>query len=241
MIIQMNVYGILPIAGSASRIGGIPKFLLPCTTRTTLIEHTLTKFNKASITNIVAGVTELNNLLLKPFDIEKHVVSTKTMTETVSILLQKCNPTDSIVKNILMMPDTYFTLGDELTTMVEMLDTYKIVVLVWKIQDYQIGNVGQCEIINRELVDCVDKDPSCEYEYMWGTIAWTSDMNSFIDPSWSTIGELLRLAKTRNIAVGSVLVDSIYYDCGTYSEYFRMIKDSYIPAEINIKNNNVSA
>jgi UTP-glucose-1-phosphate uridylyltransferase len=222
----MNVYGILPIAGTASRISGIPKFLLPCIGNTTLLRHTVNKLNKAGVTNIIAGVTEINNLLLKSFDIDKHVVSTRTMTETVSVLLRNLKSEECIVKNILMMPDTFFTLDNELKTMIQMLDKYKIVVLVWKIQDHQIGHVGQCRIINDEVVDCIDKDPLCKYEHMWGTIAWTSDINYLIDPAWSTIGELLRVAKNMNIAVGSVIVNSPYYDCGTYSEYFRMIKNN---------------
>ena len=50
-------------------------------------------------------------------------------------------------------------------------------------------------------------------------------MNKYIDPSWQTIGELVKIAIRLNIKIGAIKMDGVYYDCGTYTEYFNMIKE----------------
>ena len=220
----MSILGIIPIGGNASRMSGIPKFLLPSPSGNTLLDNTISHFHKNNIFNIASGVSEINNLILKNNkDIQRLVVDTKTMSDTVVQILSNFG-SPQIKKNILIMPDTYINIENQLGKMVKLLDKYKIAVLLWNIQDYQIGKVGQCNILDNEVVDTIDKDPTCNYKHLWGVIGWTSDMNTLIDPSWSTIGELLRKANELNIKIGSIVVDDLYYDCGTYFEYFNMIK-----------------
>ena len=222
----MEVIGLLPIGGNATRMNGLPKFLLPCINQTSLLQNAIHNFQKHNITRILAGLSDINTFLLKNnTDIEKYTVNTKTMTETVKILLDKVNLSTSLSKNILIMPDTYFKMNNELDKVIQLLDSYNIVVLVWKIQDYQIGHVGQCDIVDNEVIDIIDKCKTCDYQYVWGCIAWTSDMNKYIDPSWQTIGELVKIAIRLNIKIGAIKMDGVYYDCGTYTEYFNMIKE----------------
>jgi hypothetical protein len=51
-------------------------------------------------------------------------------------------------------------------------------------------------------------------------------MNKYISPEWETIGELIKKAIELNIKVGCIESESDYYDCGTFDEYFKMIKNS---------------
>jgi hypothetical protein len=214
--------GLIPIGGNASRMKKLPKFLLPCKEETTLLEHTIDHFQKNGINKIRLGVSKLNKTFTELYEHEKVVVNTSTMTETICEILR---PEDE--KNIMIMPDTYFTLKDELIRMENMLDNYNVVVLLWKIADYQKGKLGQCEIYKDEVVNVRDKDKDCMYEYFWGVIGWTKNMNVFIDPSWSTIGCLISKTIDLNLEVGYIIMeDSTYYDCGTFSEYFKMIYDT---------------
>ena len=219
--------GIIPLAGNASRIKNIPKYLLPCKSDYTLIDNTIEHFNNNNINLLYAGVSDNNNFLLqKNNKLNKLVVDTKTMAETVYLIIQSLAKTYyEKHNNILIMPDTYFKINDEISILKRYLESYKIVVLVWNIKDYQIGKVGQCKIENDEIVDIIDKDPSCTYEYFWGVIGWNNDLNKYIDPNWETIGNLIEKAIELKINVKAVLCKSNYYDCGTFQEYFKMIKN----------------
>ena len=114
---------------------------------------------------------------------------------------------------------------NEINLVKQYLDVYKIVLVCWKIKDYQIGKVGQCKIVNNEVIDIVDKDKTCSYPYFWGIISWNSNLNNIINPEWQTIGDIVKEAINNGIAVRAIISDSDYYDCGTFDEYFKMIKN----------------
>ena len=219
-----DIQGIIPLGGNATRMNNLPKFLLPCKVNYTLLDNAIDIFNKNGIFNIISGVSETNNYILKNNNkINKVVVKTKTMAETVYNLV---NIENKSKKYVLIMPDTYFSIKDEINDMMNALNTYQIVVLLWKIKDYQIGKVGQCKIENGFITDVIDKDVNCDYEYFWGCIGWNSSLNKYINPGWETIGDLIKKAIELEIPVGAIICnDSYYYDCGTYPEYFKMIKN----------------
>ena len=222
-----NIFGIIPLGGNATRMNNLPKFLLPCNMGITLLDNTINIYKNNNIFNIIAALSESNDYILKNNNkMEKIVVNTKTMSETIYEMMKHIDITnyDRTYKNILIMPDTFFKIDNEIANMKNMLNSYDIVVLVWKIKDYQIGKVGQCNIINNKLVDVIDKDVNCNYEYFWGSIGWNSNMNKYIDPSWETIGDLLKKAIELKIEIFTIICDSNYYDCGTFPEYFTMIK-----------------
>jgi len=197
---------------------------LPCKVNYTLLDNAIDIFHKNGIFNIISGVSETNNYILKNNNkINKVVVKTKTMAETVYNLV---NIENKSKKYILIMPDTYFSIKDEINDMIYSLNTYQIVVLLWKIKDYQIGKVGQCKIENGFITDVIDKDVNCDYEYFWGCIGWNSSLNKYINPGWETIGDLIKKAIELEIPVSAIICNnSYYYDCGTYPEYFKMIKN----------------
>jgi hypothetical protein len=219
----MEVNGIIPLGGTASRMKNIPKFLLPCKLNYSLLDNVIEIFNNNDINNIITGVSQLNNLFIYKYTgLSIIEVNTKTMAETVYKMIE--NQTKQC-KNILIMPDTYFTINNEIKDMIQMLDTYDVVVILWKIKEYQIGKVGQCNITNSCLSDIKDKIPECKYPYFWGILGWNSNMNKYIDPTWETIGNLITKCLESNIKIGYIISDGEYYDCGTYNEYFKMIKE----------------
>jgi NDP-sugar pyrophosphorylase family protein len=224
---ESPVLGIIPLGGNATRMKNIPKFLLPCKDGMSLLDHCVEIFRNNEIFHIFAGVSKINHFLLEnyPF-LEKVLMETKTMAETVFQLTIQMNQSFDVFTSILIMPDTYFQLKQELAEMKAMLNSkFKIVVILWKIKDYQIGKVGQCKIENNRVIEVKDKDPTCQYPYFWGVIGWNSTMNKHIQPEWETIGDLIKNAIDLNIPVGAIVCEGDYYDCGTYKEYFTMIKN----------------
>ena len=219
-----SIYGIVPLAGNATRMNSIPKFLLPYKIGLSLLDNVISVYYENGITNIEGGVSEMNNLLLHNDKLNKTVMKTKTMAETVYNIVNKVNRHENDDKNILVMPDTFFTIKNEISEMIVMLDKYEIVIMLWKIKDYQKGKVGQCRIENNNITDIVDKDIHCNYHYFWGCIGWKSSLNKYIDPEWETIGNLVKKSIDLGISIGYIINEGNYYDCGTYSEYFTMIK-----------------
>jgi hypothetical protein len=223
-----NIFGILPISGNASRMKSIPKFLLPSKINSTLLDETIDIFHKNNINKIIAGVSDTNNLLLSNNDfLEKVIINTKTMSETIFELNKYISTNYGLnYKSILLMPDTNVTITNELKQMIELLNgSYDIVVILWKIRSSQIGKVGQCKIFNNEVVNIIDKDINCTYNLFWGSIGWNSNINEFINPEWQTIGQLLNKSLELNIKIGSIICEGDYYDCGTFEEYFEMIRN----------------
>lgn len=220
----MSIFGIIPLAGNASRMKNIPKFLLPCGDGVSLLDNSVKVFHDNKIHNIIAGLSSINfELLQNNKDLHKILVNTKTMAETVYHVVNEVNKDDSD-KNIMIMPDTYFIIKNEVKDMIHMLDSYDIVVLLWKLKDYQKGKVGQCKILDNFVIDVQDKNIHCDYEHFWGMVGWNAKLNKYIDPAWPTIGNLINKALELHIKIGYVICDSNYYDCGTYSEYFKFIK-----------------
>lgn len=220
---QKDIIGLLPCSGSATRIYGIPKFLLPCKNNV-LLDNSIKLFKDNYIENVYACVSKQNEPYIKQrYKDTKYIVKdTNTMSETVKNLLEFNSK-----KYILIMPDTYFTINDEIKKMIDKLNIYDIVVLLWKIREDQYGKLGQVNIdtSNEIVTDIKDKDIYCKYQYSWGVIGWTKKMNNFIDSSTPHIGYLLNYAIKNDIKIGYVIVNSEYYDCGTPYEYFKMIKN----------------
>lgn len=234
---EIDFAGLIPCAGTASRMGGLPKFLLPCENGT-LLNNTICHYRNHFISKIYIGFSQNNmqyfNLLdneysdLVPIDVN----STATMSETVIKMTLQLNTAKNY---ILFMPDTFFRLDRELVQMMALFNAndtnntnkakFDVVVIVWKIRPEQYGKLGQCLIENGEVIDIKDKDPNCRYEYSWGVIGWSQSMTQYIDPVTPHVGFLINAALENNKKVGAVISNSVYYDCGTYNEYFQMIKN----------------
>ena len=225
--ISNQIVGLIPLAGNATRMYNLPKFLLPCPgNEKTLLDHCLKKFQDSNITNIYGGVSNSNKTILKDKQgIKLLETNTKTMTETVKKLVDKI----SIAKSyILIMPDTFFLVTDEIEKIKLQLDHYPLVVALWKIREQQKGKLGQCLIKNNLVLDVVDKNIDCNYEYIWGMLAWRRELNQYIDENEQTIGSLITYCIKHGINVGYVLMSSTYFDCGTPNEYFEMINHNYV-------------
>jgi hypothetical protein len=223
-IIYKDIVGLIPCSGTASRMSGIPKFLLPCK-EGNLIDNSINIFKSNNVDDIYVSISNENEHFIKNRDNIKYIVkNTNTMSETVKNLIEIKSK-----KYILIMPDTYFINDsnksfNEITKMYMMLNKFDIVVILWKIKEYQFGKLGQVDINEIKVIDVMDKNIDCKYPYSWGIIGWTNKVNHLIDEKTPHIGYILNEALKNNIDIGYILSDTDYYDCGTPDEYFKMIK-----------------
>lgn len=213
---------LIPASGYATRMNQIPKFLLPGNIEgKSLLEIHLALANKFYENILIATRPDLT-ILLDEKKLGNNVrvisLSTSTMTETV---LEMASVSSS-EEFALIMPDTYF-MGEHphqfLATAKEPLR-----LALWEIQENQRGKLGQVKVINSEAIESVDKDPDCTYPYSWGALGFTREYLQILNKQMPHVGYGI----SPSIQVGQrnvcKVMAGIYYDCGTPTEYFSLIK-----------------
>ncbi len=215
--------GILPAAGLATRMRGLPKFLLPVNSEyETLIERQISKLREVNCGTIWIPtrpefIILLESILASQEQVIIFPLESKTMNETVIKVLD----VSGAEHFALAMPDTYFLSENPF----KVLNSVPAIAEVgcWKIRDKQRGKLGQV-LVNQDnlILDIVDKDYNCDYELAWGCLTFSRDLTKYIDVNDPHIGYALRNAmKSNDLKIQKVEGD--YFDCGTASEYIELL------------------
>ena len=97
---------LIPAGGSATRLGGIPKFFLPLNNESFLLKNHIDNLSNLSDVEIIIGINKKFSESIKDMfqSIKIKTVQSHSMVDTVTQigLSQKNN-------SIVVMPDTYFT------------------------------------------------------------------------------------------------------------------------------------
>ena len=202
---------------------GFPKFLLPSGVMDfTILElhiHQLLGYADEILIGINPIFYEIvvnANLNLRSARIVPLV--TKSMTETVLKLVSLSAGTRFTV----IMPDTVF----------EMAESYNFAKLnsdldlsLWRIRSDQYGKLGQVLISSDgRVLDCIDKDPDCKYEFSWGAMTFNRKFLNHLHVDFPHIGYGIVPAVKANLSVNGVILPGRYWDCGTPLEYMRYLK-----------------
>lgn len=215
--------GLIPAAGTATRLDGLPKFLLPIA-EGHLLSRLVEQMRTAGAESIWIGANKHNAAFIKPYAPDGCTISgkleTATMCETVLAARAFCG--DEIV--LCGMPDTYWTERYVYERLVNRLDEFgaDVAVACWFMRDDQRGKLGSVSWRNDRITDVIDKDPASPYEFAWGALAWKSVFWEHIQPEQNNIGLSLRSAVDAGLKVWAVPIQGDYYDCGTREEYFRL-------------------
>jgi hypothetical protein len=214
---------LIPASGSATRMRGLPKFLLPSgIDDLSLLEvHISNVINFAS--EILIGLNPIFFDIFMKAGLQLHGASvfpmeTSTMTETVLNLAAKSNSQRYTV----LMPDTAFSSGTsyQFANMNHDLD-----LSLWRIRLDQYGKLGQVSLTKAgKVIDCIDKDLSCVYEHAWGALTFNHKFIDVLRPDFPHIGYGIVPALKANLDVFGTIVDGSYWDCGTPGEYIRYLK-----------------
>ena len=218
---------ILPECGDATRIGNIPKFLLPVSNNTSLLKNILEILINNNIKNIWISTQPQYGQILYNYTKEFEYVNiklniTKTMSETIKDYEKIKQP-----YTLMYIPDTYITDKDIANKMLQELSNNNIdvIVAVWKIKKYQYGKLGQVLLDENDFVLKVsDKDKTCTYEYAWGAIGWKNDYWKYIISDTNHIVYGLNHAIENGLKIKAIIMEGEYYDCGTINEYLLACK-----------------
>ena len=225
MTLKSNRTLIIPAAGTASRLRGLPKFLLPThTNKETLIERHIAHL-RHFFDEILIGINPdfsriLSSVVSEDHQIKKYELSTNTMMETVVQLAGK-----SLNDNfVLVMPDTYFSDYSEIKNLLEKDMSHPSALICWNIKDYQLGKLGQVYIdVANHVMEIQDKNIDCPFKTFWGVAIFSRKNLLESKDADSHVGFLFeRLIKKGEIVMG-YRVSGDYYDCGTQEEYITML------------------
>jgi CTP:molybdopterin cytidylyltransferase MocA len=211
--------GLLPAAGTATRMSGLPKFLLPISDAHQCLLTYHVELMAPHVDRIIIPTRNEWESLLHSFEFGPQVeivsMQTQTMAETVKRSLDGRNYSTCV----LGMPDTYFVGGNPYRELTEHPQA-DVSVAVFTTGSDQAGKVGSVAVDSEGIVvDHADKDPEKNFGTHWGVMEFSSEVEKFLDPRATTGGYLITEALNRSMTVRGYLADYRYFDCGTIAEY----------------------
>lgn len=234
---------LIPAAGLATRLGGLPKFLLPIPGRnvefapnkgvelqTLLAKHIgyARKFSELCIILTRPENAHLISPYLEPNSVEMLALTTNTMTETV-LRATRIIPAK---ETLILMPDTFFSKDFDPLVMALSADELASVA-VWPIRKEQIGTVGQVKLSELALphprvIEHQDKSEESNLPWLWGAMNLSPRALQNLKEGMPHIGYLLDIVlskklETETYCVGARIQNGDYFDCGTPQGYFSLV------------------
>lgn len=217
---------IIPAAGNASRMRGLPKFLLPCDDDyLTLIEKHINSLI-SSVDNIwIPTNPKYISILESLFEDIKKVkilpMKSKTMSETVKLTISNLNKSNYM----LVMPDTYYTDDQPYQLLISSRVDKVANLICWETRPSQIGKLGEVAFLqDGKLEHIIDKPGEQVYKHAWGAITFTQSLNKYINIDDPHIGYAIEKAHYDNQDIYCFEAKGGYYDCGTPNEYIDLLK-----------------
>jgi len=217
---------LIPASGNATRMRGFPKFLLPNGNNDeTLLESHLRAVSIIADEMLIAVnpifLNIVQNASLNFYGATLMPMETRSMTETVINLAEDSNADRFLV----LMPDTAYLGESPYSKLLEEQNDLNL--SVWKIRNEQKGKLGQVQLDDSNFVlDCVDKDQNCKYEFAWGVQLFTRKYLDYLSAEQPHVGYGIMPAIRGGLKVGASLVAGTYWDCGTPNEYVNFLKSS---------------
>lgn len=219
------VDGILPAAGLATRMRGLPKFLLPCDDQyTTLIEKHVSSMLITCETVWIPTRPE-QTILLETLGLSSDRVvvvpmTTGTMTQTV---LRLANISGAS-RFVMVMPDTFFFGEQPYDYLASAKNDLNLA--CWEIRPEQRGKLGQVAMERGSggiVLDSKDKDPECVFPHSWGAMAFERSILDLAEATMPHTGYMIKPALFAGKSVEGSVMEGRYFDCGTPREYLQML------------------
>jgi hypothetical protein len=163
--------GLLPASGNATRMRGIPKFLLPTITGETLLEYHARLMHNLDIPVRVCTSQQWLPLVRDLMDASCDLVHIAPSTMNRAVIEM------SEDDNVIGMPDTFFTDGNPYATL-----TDPITIGLWRCPEQLRGKVGQIDYDGISIRDIIDKNSTCNYPLMWGVLRLSRDAITMLNP-----------------------------------------------------------
>lgn len=214
--------GIIPAAGQADRMFGIPKMLLP-TPRGVLIDVLVERMQLACDHLYTGTRSGLYGMLAGRLATDAHTVylaNTATMSQTVA----QAERYTTGANVAFGMPDTLFEDEDAFPRLAAALNAgADVAVGVFRVRAGQHRRGGMVDIHGDRVRAVIDKPETSGLAWIWGVLAWKPVFWPMIDPATPHVGYALPSAIRAGLDVRPVILNGPYWDCGTPDEYFDCI------------------
>ena len=223
--------GLLPAAGTATRMSGLPKFLLPISEIQQCLLTYHVEIMGPHVDRIIIPTRSEWVSLLESFNFGPQVeilsMETGTMAETVKRSLADRDYSSCV----LGMPDTYFVGGNPYRDVASQAPA-DVTLAAFTTGPDQAGKVGSVRVeADGTVSDHADKDAEKNFGTHWGVMEFTQQVESFLDPTATTGGYLITEALNRQMTVRGYVAGYPYFDCGTFSEYLQCLVFVDLPRE----------
>jgi len=215
--------GLIPASGKASRMGGLPKFALPCDKDNTPLLTRQVKQMSFYVDKVVVSTTNTWYELVKSFNLPKTeitIIEPSTMNDAVIKMAKEFDSYNYLIG----MADTYFEGQNPYVVLSDTIQDNLISVACWRVDSELKGRVGQVDIVKNHIIDVKDKTPDCNYEYMWGALAFNKDILMQLDKFNAHPGiDLPSLIIDNFYKHYAFKVDGQYFDVGTLPGYRNLL------------------
>lgn len=212
--------GIIPAAGKATRIYGLPKFLLP-TPDGYLLRRIEVAMEQAGIKMRVVIASKETHPLIDAYAMQtslRAVVSNQNMTQAVLKVHSFCAGKYAV----LGMPDTYIADPSVFARVAHVLSSGADVALgVFHTREEQRQRLGMVDWDARtgRVLDVVDKPYETDLTEAWGVMAWKPRFWDVLEMDMPHVGYGVIPALRAGLDVRAVRIPGGYWDCGTFDEY----------------------
>ncbi len=216
----MTVLGILPAAGMATRMRGLPKFLLPLgDDQGSLLEYHV-RLLSPHVERLIVPTRQEWSGLLKNFGLGSKVEIVEKKTETLSQTVIEVLSELDYDSCILGLPDTVFMEGNPYQGLASFDPPGPLVLACFETKPEQRGLLGSVNFGKDGVVSHhADKSLPMEWGTHWGAMRFTPQVLELLPSGSATVGVLIDECLGRGIPVRGFVHDSEYYDCGTVAEY----------------------
>jgi hypothetical protein len=128
---------------------------------------------------------------------------------------------------IVGMPDTLFSPQGVNPYRILADSDNLISIAAWKISPELKGKVGQISFDESQILTGItDKDPSCDFEWLWGAFAFKGEIKR--DKDYTLPYHQFKYWLEKGITIRCELIEGAYHDIGTFESYLKVIKSVQI-------------
>lgn len=222
------IVGIIPAAGRALRMSGIPKFGLPVPNGT-LLSNLCIEMMQAGAERIYVGVNAANAQIARqsaPAGVQYYFVQPRneTMSDTVIDARRLTGFEDTVLFG---MPDMYSNTPETFQRLLIALredQNADAVMAVWEIEPARRKDFGICTLDGNRVKRISDKAAYSTMPWGWGAMAWRSEVWNHFRRADPHIGFGVQSAIEMGCKVLAVQMPGYIWNCNTPEEYWQLCK-----------------
>lgn len=224
--------GILPSAGRATRLNGLPKFLLPVSEDVQCLLDWHVQLMQPHVDRVVIPTRPEWKGLLDGFSFGPDVEILSMETETMAQTLRQSLDSASFDSCVLGMPDTFFVGGNPYQGLLDK-GVADVTLSVVPTKHEQVGRMGSVRIDEAaRVVEHADKEPERDFGRHWVAMEFRPAVLAALDTAATTGGYMIDEALTAGWEVRAYQLSDDYFDCGTFSEYLQCLAHLSLSAKM---------